>query len=640
VIRLRALTLAAAFVAGASSLSGSGGLAFAAGPPQITVQAGATQVEVGEPFTIVLRAMVEQGDAQPQGAELAPPRDFRVVGQSEGTQMVMDPRGVRVGLRAIWQLVGQRPGKFTIPSPTVEWNGRRLSGSSVTIEVVPATGRARRQQQQNSPFLMPGMPSIPGFNFSFPFQGIFRDEDTGPRTAPELALPTAPDPSCFLHVVADKNRVVVGQQVSVSLYVYWRDRGLNTVANHEPPLLDFLRMPLHPDVNADKAVIAMAGGTKYNAKFVDWLALFPRKAGDLHTGAWRWKFEMGRPPAPTERASEDLVIHVTEPPRAGRPVGYVVGNVGQFSLSAEVGPRRIEQGSEVAVSLRLSGTGNLPQSLRMPERTGIEWLEPEKKESIEPQGGIIGGSRTFNYVVRINESGTVDLGDVTLPYWDPAASQYKVATAFLGKIEVNSKPGPRDPATQEPLDQPPPDPFVSLPAARTALGAYVPPRPRLLDGRSMWMIIAAPPLVVGATYVGAGAARRVRSRREAAKGAPMALARRALAEAREAERGGDVKALTAALERAVHLAIEGATGLKSRGVLVSDLPAELAERGLSSELAEALGSTLAACEAVRFDPEPSGRQGRDLSTRVQAVVADLERLRHDGGSPPVPAEAP
>jgi hypothetical protein len=623
---------------GASSLAADP--AFAVSPPQVTVQAGATKVEVGEPFSIELQALVEQGDPQPMGAELAPPRDFNVVTKREGPQMLMDGRGLRVGLRAVWQLVGQKPGKYTIPSPTVQWNGRRLSGSAVTIEVVPATGRATRPQPQNSPFLVP---SMQGFGFSFSLPSFPRDEDvpSKPKIVPELALPTAPDPAVFLHASADKKSVVVGEQVAVSILVYGRDQYLRSRGNHDAPLADFLRLQLNPNPGTTENMgHATAGGTEYSVARTDWLAIFPTKAGDLHTGQWRYDFITGRRQTLAERASEDLVIHVTEPPRAGRPVGYTLGDVGQFSLSAEVAPRRIEQGGEIAVTARLSGTGNLPQSLHLPERTGIEWLEPEKKEAIEPQGGVVGGWRTFGYVVRIKESGSIDLGEVTLPYWDPAAKKYQVAKAALGKVEVDLKLGPRDPATQDAQEQQPPDPFVAMPAARATLGAYTPPRPRLLEGRPMWIAIVAPPLLVGASYLGAGAARRARTRRETAKGSPAALARKALAEAQEAQAAGDVRAVAAALERAIHLAIEGGTGLKSRGVLVSDLPAELAERGLSPELGDAISSALSACEAVRFDPQPGDAAARDLATQVRAVVADLERHGREGASSPAPAGAP
>jgi hypothetical protein len=604
----------------------TGGPAEAGGPPQITVRAGATQVEAGEAFTIELSAMVDQGGGQPQSPEIRPPRDVGVIGQSESTQMFVNQSGggtsIQIGLRATWQLMAQKPGRYVIPAPTVEVDGRRFAGTPVTIEVVPSTGRPRRQQPSNNPFLMPGGPS---FNFSFPHAGSQDDESSGPRVAPELALPTAPDPQIFVHTRVDKKSVVVGQQISLGIYVYRRIRPPQILSNHDAPLSDFLRVPLAKNPGTDSPVYAMVGGTKYVAELVDQMAIFPLHAGDLHTGEVRFTFAGGPLRTAADRASEDHVIHVTEPPRAGRPPGYTLGDVGQFTLTASVDPRRVDQGSEVAVRLRLTGTGNLPQSLRLPERTGVEWLDPEKKEAIEPQGGVVGGWRTFGYVVRIKESGSIDLGEVTLPYWDPVAGQYQVARAVLGKVEVNPTLPPVDPTTRQPLDQPAPDPFVTLPSPRATLGAYAPPQPPRLAGSGLWGLVAAPPLLVGLVSLGAGAARKARARRATAKDSPAALAQKALAEARQAESAGDGKALAAALERAVHLAIEGATGLKSRGVLAADLPGELAERGLDEGLCDAIAAGLAGCEAVRFDPSPTDTTTHDLAARIRSVVADLER---------------
>ncbi len=525
----------------------------------------------------------------------------------------------------MWQLVGQRPGRFTIPAPTVQWSSRRLSGTPVTIEVVPASGRPHHRQP-SSPFLMPGGP---GFNFSLPFSGAPQDDEASsePHAVPELALPSAPDPSIFVTTRIDKKSVVVGQQVSLSIYVYRHIRPPQIVSNHDAPLIDFLRVQLAKNPGTDQPVYAMVGGTRYVAELIDQMAIFPLHAGDLHTGQVRFTFLGGTLRTPAERASEDLVLHVTEPPRAGRPAGYTLGDVGQFTLTASVEPRRIDQGGEVAVSLRLAGTGNLPQSLRVPERTGVEWLEPEKKESIEPQAGVVGGWRTFGYVVRVKESGTIDLGEVTLPFWDPVAGKYQVARAVLGKVDVKPTMPALDPVTHQPIDAAAPDPFVTLPGARAALGAYAPPRRRLLDGSAMWFLIAAPPLLVGVFSMGAGAARRARARRAIAKDSPAALAQRALAEARQAEADGDGKALAAALERALHLAIEGATGLKSRGVLLADLPRELSARGLPAALGDEIAGAFAACEAVRFDPEPDPTKTRDLAARVRAAVADLGRRK-------------
>src|SRR5262249_20926959 len=157
------------------------------------------------------------------------------------------------------------------------------------------------------------------------------------------------------------------------------------------PLTDFLRVPLLKNPGTEQPVVAMAGGRRYIAKLFDRVAIFPMKAGDLHTGSLRVTFAGARVGRFGDRESEDHVIHVTEPPRAGRPPGYGIGDVGQFALAASVQPRRIDQGGSAAVTIKLSGTGNLPQSLHLPERSGVEWLDPEKKEAIEPQSGVVGG---------------------------------------------------------------------------------------------------------------------------------------------------------------------------------------------------------------------------------------------------------
>jgi hypothetical protein len=615
-----ATVVASAFAVGSPRAS------FAATPPQLNVSASSAQVEVGEPFTIELKATVDQGDPRPNSPELSPPRDLRVVGQSEGTQMMVNQTNagmsVRVGLQALWQIVADKPGRYTIRGPSVQWNGQKVTGSPVTIEVVAATGRPRRQQQ-NSPFLMPG---AQGWGFSLPFgnmPGAPEPVEAEPQTSPDLAMPVAPDPAIFARTIVDKKAAVVGEQITLSSYIYVRAPQIRSVSNNEAPLSDFLRIPLTPNPGAEPMLYATAGQNRYQVKLIDRFAIFPLRAGDLHTGKYRYDFRDAR--QTMTRLTEDVVIHVTEPPRAGRPVGYVVGDVGKFTLTSDVQPRRIDQGGEVAVKLVVKGTGYPPLALRIPERTGIEWLDPDRKENIEPQQLVVQGERSFGYVVRIKESGAVDLGEVTLPYWDPAAKQYGIAKAALGKVQVNPMLPAIDPATKQPVEPLPPDPFATLPGARAALGAYVPPARRRFDGNAMWLLIAAPPLLVGAFSLSASAARRAAARRASTKESPSALAQAALADARAAEKTGDAKGLAAALERAVHLAVESATSLKSRGVLLTDLPEELIDRGLPEHLAEEIASTLGACDAVRFLPSAGADTMGDLDARVRKLVAELLR---------------
>ena len=231
------------------------------------------------------------------------------------------------------------------------------------------------------------------------------------------------------------------------------------------------------------------------------------------------------------------------------------------------------------MTLRLAGTGNLPQSLRLPERTGVEWREPERKESIEPQAGVVGGWRTFGYVVRVKESGKVDLGEVTLPYWDPGSgAATRRRRAALGTRRRDPEAPPRSiPPPSSPSTRRPPDPFSALPGLRTALGAYTPPSPTALRRpRRSGSCSRRRRCFVGTRLggrargaAGEGAAREGQG--HAGDAGPGGARRRRARPRRTATPRRSRRRST----RAIHLAVEGATGLKSRGVLVADLPAEL-----------------------------------------------------------------
>lgn len=601
----------------------------------LSAQVSSRQVEVGEPFTVELKALTEGGSAAASDPELRAPTGFTISGPSVSTRSYMQfgtgGSSVKTGIGATWQLVASAPGSYVIPAPSVRFQGKRVRANTMQIEVVPATGRPRRPQ---SPFLFPGGPS---FGFPWPFGNSDPADDEPDEEEPSgnsaLAMPTVPDANLFLRAMVDKKSAVVGEQVTISFYIYHRV-DFEMTERREAPLSDFVRVPLLKNPGTDPAVVAVAGGRRYAVRLLDKIAVFPVRAGDLHTGSMGARVTGRRIGSRVLKQSDDLVIHVTEPPKEGRPPGYTLGDVGQFSLSSSVQPRRIDQGGSVAVTLRVQGTGNFPQSLRIPQRTGVEWLDPEKREAIEPQAGQIGGWRTFGYVVRVKESGTVDLGAVELPYWDPVAKRYEVARAELGTVEAqpaapspSASGQPGAPSAAPEADDAKSDPFTAIPGVRTTLGAYTPPAPPLLAGARFWWLLAAPPLLFGLFSAGTRASRAISERRAADKTSPVTLAERALRDAEQAEARGDAKELAAALERALHHAIEHATDLRARGVLLGELPGELEKRGLEPDLAARVGEALGACETIRFDPAATPSAIHELRARAQSITRDLARRK-------------
>lgn len=611
-------------------------LAQGSGDLDVSAQVSAREVEVGEAFSIQLKALSVQSDAQPSDPDLRAPSGLVVSGPQISSQSFMQFGAggsvVKTGIGATWQVVASAPGSYSIPGPSVLWKGKRIRASKLSVEVVPATGRARRPQ---NPFLLPGGPGGI-FNMPWPFGGPSEpaeeedDDDPDASSNRELAMPKAPDPNLFLRAIVDKNAAVVGEQVTLSFYIYHRV-DFEMTERREAPLSDFVRAPLLKNPGIDPPVIAVAGSKRYAVRLLDKIAIFPVRAGELHTGSMSARFAGRRVGSRVLKLSNDLVIKVTEPPAEGRPAGYVLGDVGQFSMTASVQPRRVEQGGSVAVQVRLQGTGNFPQALRVPERTGLEWSDPEKRESLEPVTGRISGWRSFGYVVRVKEAGKVNLGDIELAFWDPVAKRYDVAKASLGELEVKAS-APAPSGSGQPIAGPgdgeeKADPFVTLPGARAALGAYVPPGAPLLEGARLWWLLAAPPGLFALFVVGSGAARAFARKRESERTSPATLTERALRDAEQAEAKGDAKELAGALERALHNAVEHATGLKARGVLLRDLASELTARGLDAELAGRVHEVLSACETIRFDPGATPKAIRELRDRAQALARDLARRK-------------
>jgi hypothetical protein len=615
---------------GAALLAPRSGLAQGS-QPQLSAKASASQVEVGEPFSVELKVAIEQGSiADP---ELRVPTGFSVVGQSS---IQFGSRGKR-SVNVTWQLVAQRAGHFSIAGPSVTWNNRRFSTSPIPIEVVAGSGRAPKRPGINSPFSNPFLG--PGLQIPWQFGEEEPDDEPDGREAPDLNLPSGPDNWIFLRAVADKKSAVVGEQVTLSFYIYHKP-AFRREAARDAPLVDFRHVPLLTNPGSEPDRRAKVGKDWFHVQLLDKVAAFPLREGALHTGSLWVRLFAPRLGPYNERETEDLVINVTEPPRQGKPPGYRSGDVGQFSLTATVQPRQIEQGSAAAVSIKVSGSGNFPESLRVPERTGVEWLDPEKKDAIGPQAGVVSGFRSFGYVVRVKESGKVPLGSVELPYWDPATKKYEVARVDLGALDVNPVTKVVDP--KAPLPEPDPvaaNPFAALGGPRMALGAFAAPRaPRWGEGQLLWLLIGAPPLLVGLRFAALSSARRLRARRASVRESPSALAAQAIRAAEEAEASGDRKALAGAIERALHLAIEAATGLKSRGVLLADLPDELSAQGISRELGEEIQAALAACESLRFEPVSEGApQGSaapsaggsagELSARGRRLVSELQRIK-------------
>jgi hypothetical protein len=602
--------------------------ALAQSVPELSASLEPSDVEVGEPFNVVLSASADSSAPSVNDPRLALPGGVRASPPSISTQTQISFVNGRLtrksGISATWQVVASREGVYVIGPPTVSFNGQRVGANALRVTVHPAgsgVGR-RRPNRTPSPFDPFGMfPRLPGM-LEPPTFGVPNEPSD-----PALALDAAPDARVFLRSVVDQKAPVVGEQVTLTIYLYARNP-VEPTESHEPSVADFFRRDLLGPNTQEKPQSVLINGVSWRAQAIYKSALFPLRAGDLEIGPLQGTFIGAGAVGPMVRESQPIRLRVNEPPSHGRPVGYQIGDVGNYALSATVEPRTAEVGGAIAVTITLGGVGNVPTAVRVPANASVEWLDPQVRENIDVENGKVRGSRTFAYVVRPKTAGTIELGAVTLPYWDPDRKLYDIARAALGKIVVAAD---RAEAGKEP--ELPHDPWSALAAPRDQLGAFRRPREPLTDRPFYWFGLFGAPLAVVASSLGARGARRARRFFSARRKGKERGISEALSQARAAGKSGDGAAFAAQLERALYLAVERATDVKARGVLRGELSPELERRGVPNDLAAEVSALLSSLEALRFAPDGAAEQ-RDLGDRAVAAVRRLNRL-----APPSTAKA-
>jgi hypothetical protein len=624
-----ALTAAAVCVAVALSASAQAAL-------QAQTGVSSQRVGVGETFIVQLTVTSDGQNNQVTEAHLPLPPGMTAGRPSASPQsrvsIINGQMTQSSGVTVTWTVTASKIGSFRVGPPSVVFGGERAQGNPIPIEIVAgSSGGGQRARRSADPFDFMNQfgfgnsPFPPGFNFKSPFDDDNSEQqEQEPSYPEELRVDKAPDPIAFARATVTPDHVYVGQQVSLRVYAYG-GRGEYSLGNlNEPSHADFLAFDATPD--QFRAYLVPIGGTRYIAGKLRELPLFPLHAGTLRAGDMKMGFSgRGYPPSGPNlgllRESNWADVIVSEPPLRNRPPGYKIGDVGEYKLTATVEPREIMAGEAVSVVATLSGVGNVPFKIQTPEHQGVEWLEPALTEKIEVPNGVVQGSRSFSYVVKISDPGQLDLGEVTLPYFNPKHHDYAIARAVLGSINVKPNPNAKAAAAAEVK---PDDRLANVLKPRDTLGAYPSLEKPLADSRGFWATLLLAPfgMVLAGGVVSATARAREKMRE---RGSSLsAQLDSALREARELAKT-DTPGSVSAVERAVFLAIELKLGLKARAILKAELASALTERGLPSARAQALSGILEDCDALRFVGAESGVDPAELAQRAAKHAAEMGR---------------
>lgn len=594
--------------------------------PFASAQAGRQQrlvvspnyLEAGQPFRVELTGESATSRDAATDPSLELPAGLQVQsgpGVSNAWEVQMGSAGFqkRQTTSLTWLIVASKPGKYTIGPGRFQLGDRSIDGAAVQVEVFPEGARPRRRRRD------------PFGGFPDPFGGLGRGfPSLLPRNtplappAPEAAqIERAPDSRAFLRIVATPKQAVVGEQVQVRIFAYGQGGPFQVSNMEEPERPGFVAMPLaEPSALQDLKSLEIEGELWYVAEISN-TAMFPLRSGELTIGSVSAEIDgvgyRSRRQGRLKRRAAGVTIHVTEPPAEGRPAGYQIGDVGNYTLSAQVSPTRGAVGESIAVTAQLAGRGNLPPSLKVPYQNGVEWLEPTIAESLAPQGDAIAGWRQFVYLVRLKEEGDIDLGELTLPYWNPELNEYEVAKARLGHVRVRA--GSDDSSAALPREG-----LDLLGPPRTALTPMPAITKPWTEQAWYWALVFGAPLTVGLVW--AASALSSRPRRESDRGrVGRSHVRAEIARAKAAARLGNAADAASGAERAVHHAIEIALGVNARGMLRTELEQSLRNHGVADPTARSACHVLETAEAARYTGASNAAQSDNFEWIDEAARA-------------------
>ncbi|NOJ90832.1 protein BatD [Myxococcus xanthus] len=580
----------------------------------------ADREEVGTEDTFRLTVVVVDAPANAQ-VKLPESGDFSILSSSRSSQRSISlsgggPAVIQDVTRHVLVMQATRAGRLKIPPSQIT-----VRGKTYRTQPVELTVRAGRVGGAPSP----GQAGRGGGRQPDPFSSIQSqmqqmEEAFGDMMEPDR--PTIPrgDSDLFLRASLDRDNVYVGEQVTLSLYIYSRVDLSSVDAVTMPKLEGFWTEEVESptQLSGEQRVV---DGIPYRAYLLRRRAIFPVKSGtlsitpaeaDITTG---FLFAGHR----VHRVSNALKVKVKPLPPGG-PEDMPNAHVGNWRLSMDVSQTRVELGQPVTVKVSLEGVGNVknvtPPALKGP--AALKIYDPTTTDKVSPQRHRVQGRRVMEYLVMPQRTGSFTLPALEFTYFDPRARKYEVARTDPVTITVEAGAGGASSiasgAPQASSDQANEQKNVltagGLRPVRYQARFEAPGVPVWKRGFFVPTVLAPLGLLLGVALIG-GVRGRLALRSEAGRGRQQAkAARKRLADAEKLQSSGDVGAFYGEVEKALHGFLEARLGMPVVGLTREVLAEKLTAGGADAERRAKVLFVLEACDFGRYGGggDPAERQ--------------------------------
>ena len=577
-----------------------------------------------------------------QGAEAGIPEldlsDFEVL-----SRQVSRPMQFTVGVGGQQQIVEsttrlavlvrpRRTGRFEVGPATATIGGTRVSSSTISIGVGDGTGAPPppgQPGQPGQPLMNPGAP--PGTPPAPPPGG------NGPPAGPLDGA--VYDDQAFLRTVVDRHEAYVGQQITVTFYLYVRSLATQPQITQQPTTDGFWVHDLLDRNAPPDAVMQRVGATTFRVYTLRRFAAFPLREGALSIGAMEMHVPVGNPldmifgGPQSDLARTSVPVEVTvRPAPPGAPPGLAV-HVGSLSVESALDRTQVPTGDAVTFDLRMTGLGQI-DAIATPEIEidGLRVLQPEVDQRTTATSELVGGDRSVRWLLVPERPGTYTIGPFRWAVLDPSTGTWSTAEAPARTLVAAgnaAQPLPDVAPDDEPEtdDTPSEDETAAFGPVRTA-SAFARRSPRLASTPWYGLGLALGPLALIATTLVLLQRRRSAARVEAgAADRAVREARKKLDEATKAIEARDTRAFYASVTHALKQGLETRLGRAIGSLTHVELRRLLVDRGMASALATKIKDELEGAEMARFSAAGGEeKEMRSTLERARELFAEILRF--------------
>lgn len=390
-----------------------------------------TTVSTNSPFEVAFQF---QGDEINSVQNFRAPdfKGFQVLsGPNQATSMQIINGAVSASITFSYYVQVTQPGTLTIGSASVDHKTKTYKTQPIKITVVQGAANPGGQQQQ-------GKSGAPNVNIA---------------------------DNVFIRAVADRQKVLKGEQVTVTYKLYTRMDISSPQISKLPSYQGFWAEELE---TASRITFSteVIDGKQFRVGVLKKAALFPtqtgtlsvtpfellipvmvpkqRRRGDIFDEFFNDPFFNQAQTVEYKATSNVLKINVLPLPSENVPASFT-GAVGNFSLNATLDRNTVKQNEPVTLKYVISGTGNikltdLPE-LKLP--AGFEKYDAKISEQIS-RSGRISGQKTIEYLVVPRIQGEKEIPAIEFSYYNPSSNKYVTLTSPSFKLNIEKGSGRND----------------------------------------------------------------------------------------------------------------------------------------------------------------------------------------------------